>query len=99
MILSNETKQQINERLTAERQQQRLSIGRVGVDSVALDKKTLQLFTNDQVGYFSFRENNVESLYRDIRAMLPADLQKKKFQIYTNGRKIEDLIPIYTRTK
>ncbi|MBO4642907.1 MAG: xanthan lyase [Bacteroidaceae bacterium] len=98
-ILSNEIKQQINDRLIAERQRQRLSIGRVELDSVAQDKKTLQLFTNNQVGYFSFRENNVESLYRDIQSMLPADLQKKKLQIYTNGRMIEDLIPAYTRTK
>ena len=98
-ILPNEIKQQINDRLIAERQKQRLSIGRVELDSVAQDKKTLQLFTNNQVGYFSFREDNVESLYRDIRSMLPADLQKKKLQIYTNGRMIEDLIPAYTRTK
>ena len=98
-ILSNEIKQQINDRLIAERQRQRLSIGRVELDSVAQDKKTLQLFTNNQVGYFSFREDNVESLYRDIQSMLPADLQKKKLQIYTNGRMIEDLIPAYTRTK
>ena len=40
-ILSDETKKQINERLNAERQQQRLSIGRPEVDSVALEKKTL----------------------------------------------------------
>ena len=98
-ILSDETKKQINERLNAERQQQRLSIGRPEVDSVALEKKTLQLFTNGQVGYFSFRESNVESLYKDIRSILPPELQKNKLQIYTNGRLIEDLIPAYYKTK
>ena len=98
-ILSDETKKQINERLNAERQQQRLSIGRPEMDSVALEKKTLQFFTNGQVGYFSFRESNVESLYKDIRSILPPELQKNKLQIYTNGRLIEDLIPAYYRTK
>ena len=98
-ILSDETRKQINERLNTERQQQRLSIGRPELDSVALEKKTLQLFTNGQVGYFSFRESNVESLYKDIRSILPPELQKNKLQIYTNGRLIEDLIPAYYRTK
>lgn len=95
--LTPDVRQQINERLSNEIVNQRISVGKGSVDSVYQDKKQLQLFCNSNVAYLAFREDNVQRLYADIQALLPQELSKKKLQIYTNGRTIEQLIPNATR--
>jgi hypothetical protein len=76
-----------------------VSVGRIRIDSVAVEDKTLQLFANMNCAYIPFREENVKRIYEGISTLLPGDLANYKLQVRTNGRSIEELIPQALRSK
>ena len=76
-----------------------VSIGRIQIDSIAVSGKTLQLFANMNCAYIPFREDNVAEIYEGVRHMLPAEFASHKLEIYTNKRRIEELIPQALRNK
>ncbi|MGP1622245.1 golvesin C-terminal-like domain-containing protein [Bacteroides heparinolyticus] len=76
-----------------------VSVGTIRIDSVAVKRKTLQLFANMNCAYIPFREDNVAEIYKSARALLPANLSKSRLQIRTNKRSIEELIPQALRSK
>ena len=77
----------------------KVAIGRVRIDSVAHHKKTFQFFANLNCSYIPFREQNVETIYADIRSLLPERYQKHKIRIITDRHAIEDLIPSALKEK
>jgi hypothetical protein len=97
--LTSETKARIEDRLNQELTSQRIAVGKAKIDSVAQEKKVLKLFMNSNFSYLPFREDNVRSLYSDIRALLPPEYSKYKLQLHANNRLIEQLIPAYTKTQ
>lgn len=76
-----------------------ISVGSIRIDSVAVEGNTLQLFANMNCSYIPFREANVAEIYRNVRALLPAEFAKHKLQIRTNRHSIEELIPQALRDK
>lgn len=76
-----------------------VSVGTIRIDSVAVKRKTLQLFANMNCAYIPFREDNVAEIYKSARALLPPNLSKSRLQIRTNKRSIEELIPQALRSK
>lgn len=76
-----------------------ISVGHIKIDSIFIDKGTIQLFANMNCSYIPFRESNVEEIYKGVSLLLPADLNKHKLEIITNKRRIEELIPIALRSK
>lgn len=76
-----------------------VSVGRINIDSVAIEGNTLQLFANMNCAYIPFREDNVAEIYKGVSALLPAEFGKYKVQIRTNKRSIEELIPQALRSK
>ena len=76
-----------------------VSIGRIQIDSIAVSGKTLQLFANMNCAYIPFREDNVAEIYDGVQHMLPAKFASHKLEIYTNKRRIEELIPQALRNK
>ena len=76
-----------------------VSIGRIKIDSVATKGKTLQLFANINCSYIPFREDNVDEIYRTVKSMLPAEWASYQLEIRTNGRSIEEQIPLALRSK
>jgi len=76
-----------------------VSVGRISIDSVAVEGNTLQLFANMNCAYIPFREDNVAEIYQGVSALLPAEFGKYKLQIRTNKRSIEELIPQALRSK
>ena len=76
-----------------------VSVGRISIDSVAVEGNTLQLFANMNCAYFPFREDNVAEIYQGVSALLPAEFTKYKLQIRTNKRSIEELVPQVLRSK
>lgn len=78
-----------------------VSIGRVRIDSVAINSKnkTLQLFANMNCAYIPFREKNVADLYQTVRRLLPGSFSRFKVEVFTHGRKIEEWIPQAFRSK
>lgn len=76
-----------------------VSIGKINIDSVALDGKTLTLFANINCSYIPFREDNVSGIYEGVKALLPAEFAGYGLQICTDRHAIEDLIPLAFRDK
>ena len=76
-----------------------VSIGHIRIDSVAVDGKTLQLFANMNCAYIPFREDNVREIYNGVKRLIPDELASHKLEIYTNKRRIEELIPQALRNK
>ena len=84
--------------LKAEKERQVLLIGNPRADSVSVIKKTMRIFCNDNAAYLSFREENVQHIYTELKQQLPAKFQKYKIQIWADGRPIEKHSPAYYRT-
>ena len=61
-----------------------VSVGRISIDSVAVEGNTLQLFANMNCAYIPFREDNVAEIYQGVSALLPVEFAKYKLQIRTN---------------
>ena len=76
-----------------------VSIGHIRIDSVAVDGKTLQLFANMSCAYIPFREDNVREIYNGVKRLIPNEFASHKLEIYTNKRRIEELIPQALRNK
>ena len=76
-----------------------IAVGRVKIDSVAINGKNLQLFANMNWADFPFREGNVAEIYQGVSNILPAEFKGYKLEIHTNKRKIEELIPQTLRSK
>ena len=76
-----------------------VSIGHIRIDSVAVDGKTLQLFANMSCAYIPFREDNVREIYNGVKRLIPNEFASHKLEIYTNKRRIEELIPQAMRNK
>lgn len=76
-----------------------VSIGRIKIDSVAIEGKSLQLFANMNCSYIPFREDNVAEIYKEVKTLLPAEFSKYDLQIRTNKHSIEELIPPALRSK
>ena len=76
-----------------------VSVGRISIDSVAVEGNTLQLFANMNCAYIPFREDNVAEIYKGINALLPTEFAKYRLQLRTNRHSIEELIPQALRSK
>jgi len=96
--LSADVRQKIGELLDNIAQKE-ISVGRIKIDSVAVEGKTLQLFANMNCAYIPFREDNVAEIYQGVANLLPAEFAKHKMQIWTNKHCIEDFVPQALRTK
>jgi hypothetical protein len=71
---------------------------KVDKTEISNSRKLIDIFLNNDFSYQLFRNETVDSIYTGIRRLLPADISDYSLSVYTNGRKIEDLIPNYKRT-
>jgi hypothetical protein len=95
--LPDSVKQEIGEYLLT----YALQVGRtakIRIDSVAIEKKTLKLYTKS-LDDFPFREKDVANIYAYIRSVLPSSMKSYTPALYTSNRLIEDLIPLALRSK
>jgi hypothetical protein len=91
-ILPDETKTAIGNYLTGVIRQQ-TAVQRISIDSVAMVKKKLQLFANENLSYGAFNRTMTDSIYAKIKVLLPEDRQAYAVELYSDGYKIEDYIP------
>lgn len=96
--LPTDVRQEIGRFLDAAARKE-ISVGRISIDSVAVEGNTLQLFANMNCAYIPFREDNVAEIYQGVSALLPAEFAKYKLQIRTNKHSIEELVPQALRSK
>jgi hypothetical protein len=96
--LSTDVRRQIGEYLTRVAREE-ISVGRIRIDTVTIEGKTVRLFANMNCAYIPFREENVAAIYQGVKALLPSDFAGYDVQIRTNRRAIEELIPQALRSK
>ena len=84
--------------LKEEKDSQRLRTGDPKADSVSIKGRKMTIFCNDNTAYLSFREENVQRIYADLKHQLPPAYQKYKIQVGADGRPIERHVPTYYRT-
>ena len=96
--LSADVRQKIGELLDSYARKE-IAVGRVKIDSVAVEGKTLQLFANMNWAYYPFREDNVTEIYRSVANLLPKEFARHQVQIWTNKHCIEDFVPQALRSK
>ena len=76
-----------------------ISVGAISVDSVAVNKNTIELYANINCSYIPFREENVASIYQHIRQLLPAEYANYKVKLITDKHAIEEFVPLALRSK
>ncbi|KAA6325920.1 hypothetical protein EZS27_024911, partial [termite gut metagenome] len=97
--LPQNSREEIDRLLTSIARKEVALRGIVKIDSVATERNELILFANINCSYIPFREENVEMIYNEVRALLPSEFAKYKLQIRTDNRLIEELIPSSFRYK
>lgn len=69
------------------------------VRSVEVRKGALRINTSIGLSYYPFRESNTKALYDSVRNLLPAKYRKGRVEIFTDGNRIEEFIPLVYRAK
>ena len=59
----------------------------------------LEIRASEQLGFYPMREASVEKIYAAVRKVLPDKYKEYEIKLYANGELIENLIPLYYRTK
>lgn len=72
---------------------QDIAIKAVGIDSVTISKKTVNLYAGVELSYIPFRKKNVGEIYAQVKKRLPKEYKNYSVAIYTDKYKIEDYIP------
>ena len=57
------------------------------------ERRTLRIYTNPTFGYQSFTKEITDSIYQQVRQILPGPVNYFNISIHANGRKIQQLIP------
>ncbi len=66
--------------------------------NIDYDKRTINIYASEAFGYQAFRPENVDSIYQDMKSLLPGPIRFFNTTLYTDGKPIEQLIPnIYRR--
>ena len=74
------------------------NIGRIQIDSIKEDKKTLTVYAGANSSYIPYRKDNVEEIYAGVKSLLPEAQRKKHLVLLSEGIPIEDYIPLVYRT-
>ncbi len=66
----------------------------VTVNRIALQKGKVRINASVTMSYYPLRSNNLSALTDSVRALLPAPLQRREIEIVSDGRRLEELIPL-----
>lgn len=72
--------------------------GWVRVERIQNTRKCLRIYTTIGLSYYPFREENVRAMYDSVRRCLPPTFARTPIEIYTDGQRIEELIPLGARS-
>jgi outer membrane protein assembly factor BamB len=71
----------------------------ITIDSLKLERKTLQLFASVPLSYARFDRQLVDSLYAQVKALLPESLRKHRIELFSDGYKVEDYIALHRKER
>lgn len=70
--------------------QQEISVGKVRIDTLYTENKSLHIHFNANLSYYPLRKESVKKIHQLVTASLP---QEKNIKLYTQKHLLEDLIP------
>ena len=73
--------------------------GSVKVDRTRAAGDKVEIYASIGLSYYPFREDNVQAIYDSVRMLLPTKYYDYNISIITDNHRIEELIPIYYRSK
>lgn len=76
-----------------------ISVGRVSIDSI-IENKSVRVYFNNNLSYYPMRPKSI-ALLKDLAVELfsSADISNKNVEFYTDGQKIDQLIPLFYTNK
>ncbi|MDR1861366.1 MAG: xanthan lyase [Bacteroidales bacterium] len=74
-------------------------IARVKIDSMQALKKNLRLFASESLSYMPFDKTMVDSIYMCIKSLLPTAYKNHAVELYSDGYRIEDYIPLFRKER
>ncbi len=96
--LSTDTREEISDMLTRIVAREVLG-GSAKVDRVRISGDKIDINASIGLSYYPFREDNVAAMYDSVRMLLPEKYTSYRLSLITDNHKIEELIPLYYRTK
>jgi hypothetical protein len=97
-LLHPDTKAGIGSYLT-DLVRQQTHVNSITIDSIDIRKKKIQLFANESLSYSAFDKAMVNDIYRHIKTLLPDNLKSYAVELYSDGYKIEDYIPLVRKER
>ena len=67
----------------------------VKVEDVRIRKRNIEVRASVELGYYPMRPESVKAIYDSVRATLPEKYHSYTLAIYSDGRRIEGLMPQY----
>ena len=92
-VLADKAKQEIELFLTGVIREQ-TAIRPITIDSIAADTETISLFASRELSFGRFDRTMTDNIYARIRSSLPADFRQRQIELYSDGYKIEEYIPL-----
>ncbi|MEG2366170.1 MAG: xanthan lyase [Alistipes sp.] len=94
--IPKEQQQEINRALTRITARE-IAGGWVKVERSEATRSKVTLYASIGLSYYPFREENVRAMYDSVRALLPSEYRQAALELYTDTRRIEELIPLALR--
>jgi hypothetical protein len=78
---------------------QQIRVNPITIDSVDVRKKRIRLFANENLSYCAFDKATVDAVYHRIKTVLPDMMKSYAVELYSDGYKIEDYIPLVRKER
>lgn len=72
-------------------------LGPIEIDSLALNKKVVEIYFTKELSYVPIRENNYQQTIQSVKESLGEKFNKYDVRVITDGQYLETLIPNYFR--
>ncbi len=72
--------------------------GWVRIDRMQASRSRVRIHASIGLSYYPFREQSVEAIYDSVRQLLPPEFRRARIELYTDRRRIEELIPVACRS-
>jgi outer membrane protein assembly factor BamB/predicted phosphodiesterase len=76
-----------------------IRINDITIDSLKLEPKTLQLFAGVPLSYGRFDQPLVDSLYAQVKTLLPESLRKRRIELFSDGYRVEEYIALQRKER
>ena len=77
----------------------KISTPKLNSIDINYDRKTITVYTSESFAYQPFRPETVETIYNQVKELLPGPVHYYQLMIYADGKPIEELVPNFYRNK